>query len=140
MSAAARFPDECVVLEAAGIEAVFDVFYQAGVGFAADTIAVGIFIGNDFYPGVLSSSTRSPTPRDPPPTAAQATRWPPVSHLARYLRARLSQSPVLTGWALRITNALGIELYDTPGSYIFLRRPTASQGRSLRTPSSTTGA
>lgn len=37
VSAAARFPDECVVLEAAGIEAVFDVFYQAGVGFAADT-------------------------------------------------------------------------------------------------------
>lgn len=98
------------------------------LGFAADTIAVGIFIGNDFYPGVLSSATRAPAPRDPPPTAAQPARWPPVSHLKRYLRARLSQSPMLTGWALRITSALGIDLYDTPGSYIFLRRPTADQG------------
>ena len=97
------------------------------LGFAGQTIAVGVFIGNDFYPRVLTEIGRPPSP-PPPPRANPREEHSLRSHLIPYVRARVSQSPLLMGWILRIGNALGLNLYQTPGSYIFRRHPTPDEG------------
>lgn len=93
-------------------------------GFAAETILVGLFVGNDFYDYLLPERQRSPAPAGEP---AAGRRWLPRSELARFVRLRASQSPRLVGLALAASGMLGISLYDTAGSYVFLRRPTAEQ-------------
>jgi len=98
------------------------------LGFAARTVAVGIFVGNDFYPQVLSETGRTPAPPRPPHREATQSPARLQSHLIPYLRARVSQSPLLMGWVLRLGNTLGLDLYQTPGSYIFRRSPSADEG------------
>lgn len=90
-------------------------------GIAARTVLVGIFIGNDFYPEAVHTRTSAPAePVSPPPRG-------PRSRLLQFVRLRVSQSPLLVGWVLRLGGLLGISVYDTAGSYIFLRTPTAEQ-------------
>lgn len=91
-------------------------------GFAAETILVGIFVGNDFYPSVLRAGPLDLREKKAPPHARA-----PRSELLRFLRLRVSQSPRLVGWALAASGALGITLYDTAGSYVFLRHQTPEQ-------------
>jgi hypothetical protein len=92
-----------------------------GQGFAADTIVVGIFVGNDFYPTVPKAAKLDL--REKP-----ARRQPGLhSELLRFLKLRVSQSSRLVGWTLAASGAMGITLYDTAGSYIFLRRKTPDQ-------------
>ncbi len=93
-------------------------------GFAAETILVGLFVGNDFYDYLLPGRQRSTAPAAEP---APRLRWLPRSELARFVRLRVSQSPRLVGLALGLSGMFGISLYDTAGSYVFLRRPTAEQ-------------
>jgi lysophospholipase L1-like esterase len=82
---------------------------------------VSIFVGNDFYKSVLTGNPLDL--RDPPP----GPRSGPTSHLLTFLKLRASQSARAVGYALALSGALGISLYDTGGSYVFLRRPTPEQ-------------
>jgi hypothetical protein len=90
-------------------------------GFASDTVLVGVFVGNDFYPGVPLDGALDL--REKPRKKAPGPR----SHLLSFLKLRISQSPLFVGWALSASGALGITLYDTAGSHIFLRRQTDEQ-------------
>jgi hypothetical protein len=87
-------------------------------GFAARTLVVALFVGNDFYPSVFQ-------PLRPAPERPAA--GPAGSALLRLLRARLAQSPRSVGFALTVGRWLGITLYDTGGSYVFLRVQTPEQ-------------
>ena len=92
-------------------------------GFRARTVVVGVFVGNDFYPSVLAPR-RPPRPAPPPQPAARA--WP-RSKLLQFVKQRLSSSPRTVGWALAAGRLLGIPVYDTAGSYIFMREPAPDQ-------------
>jgi len=90
-------------------------------GFAAETVLVGTFIGNDYY-------DRPPPAAEAPEAAPPPARsWRPRSQLLRVLKLRVSQSPRMIGWTFTIGKALGISVYETSGSYIFLRDPTSEQ-------------
>jgi lysophospholipase L1-like esterase len=88
-------------------------------GFGAGTIVVALFVGNDFYPGVFEPLR--PTPMHPPEPSGSA--------LFRWLRIRVGQSPTLVGLALTAGRWLGVTVYDSGGSYIFLREQTSEQRR-----------
>jgi lysophospholipase L1-like esterase len=90
-------------------------------GFAARTIVVGLFVGNDFNSNVFDP-LRPPQPPAPTPGIGA-----PRSELLRLLRARLAQSPRFVGLALTAARWLGITLYDTAGSHVFLREQTPEQ-------------
>jgi hypothetical protein len=90
-------------------------------GFGAHTLVVALFVGNDFYPDVLEP------PRRPEPLPPDAGIPPPGSALLRFLRVRVSQSPRFVGLALTAGRWLGMSLYDTGGSYVFLREQTPEQ-------------
>jgi hypothetical protein len=93
-------------------------------GFAARTIVVALFVGNDFYPNVFDPMTPPPAqPATPPPAAL----WPPRSALLQLLRVRVSQSPRFVGLALTLGRLTGINFYDTGGSFVFLREQTPEQ-------------
>lgn len=94
------------------------------LGIRARTVVVGIFVGNDFYPSELQPPREEPTRADSRP--AVQNPWP-RSEMLRFLKLRVSQSPRLVGWILSAGAALGISVYDTAGSYIFLRDPTRKQ-------------
>lgn len=94
-------------------------------GFAARTVVVAIFVGNDFYPDVLAEPT---APRaEPTPAAARSpsllSHWKTLT----FLRLRVSQSARLVGWALTVGRWLGVSLYDSAGTYVFLREQTPDQ-------------
>jgi hypothetical protein len=92
-------------------------------GFDAGTILVGIFVGNDFYPSTLAEPAAPRLAATPPPPR----HWRPRSQLFQFVKLRVSQSPRFLGWALTAGRLLGITLYDSAGSHVFLRRPTAKQ-------------
>jgi hypothetical protein len=90
-------------------------------GFRARTVVVAIFVGNDFYPDVLQ-------PLKPPSQApAPGPSRLPASALVAWLKLRVAQSARLMGLVLTAGRWLGISLYDTAGSYIFLRHQTPEQ-------------
>ncbi|MCI0547684.1 MAG: hypothetical protein L0027_10415, partial [Candidatus Rokubacteria bacterium] len=89
-------------------------------GFGARTVVVALFVGNDFQPSVFEPLQR------PPPSPAPRTA-PAGSALFRWLRLRVGQSPRLVGLALTAGRWLGVTLYDTAGSYVFLREQTPEQ-------------
>jgi hypothetical protein len=96
-------------------------------GFAARTILVGVFVGNDFFASEADPEAwkhRKETEAPPPPKSRL-----PDSHLLQFLRLRMSHSTRTVGWALTAGRLLGVNVYDTSGSYIFLRRPTPEQER-----------
>jgi lysophospholipase L1-like esterase len=94
-----------------------------GKGFAARTVVVAIFVGNDFYPDVLADPgakrVEAPAPRRP----SLLSHWKTLT----FLRLRVSQSARLVGWALTASRWLGVSLYDSAGTYIFLREQTPEQ-------------
>lgn len=98
------------------------------VGIAARTVAIGEFVGNDFYPGnllvpiVVGETRRKSAPE---PDRFQ-------SEFLRFAKLRLAASPRVVGLALGLSGRLGFSLYDTTGSYIFLRRPTYDQARTFQ--------
>ena len=95
-------------------------------GFAARSVVVAIFVGNDFYPSVLDWRPSRASGRAP---AAPATAPPLLSHwkTLEFLKLRVSQSARLVGWALTAGRLLGVSLYDSAGTYIFLRERTPAQ-------------
>jgi len=91
------------------------------IGVKARTVLIGVFVGNDFEPGLLE-------PVDAlPPVAAAPPRFAPHSLLLDVLRRRVSQSSLLVGWMLQLGDWLGVRLYNTNNSYIFLRNPPPDQ-------------
>ena len=95
-------------------------------GFAARTIVVAIFIGNDFYPSVLAPLDLRPA------LSAPAAAGGGGSLLARWksyqlLRSRVSRSARMVGWALTLSRMLGVSVYDSAGTYVFLREQTPEQ-------------
>lgn len=95
-------------------------------GFAARTVVVLIFIGNDFYPSVLAPLERElrPPPPDAPRNAGGALgHWKTF----QYLKLRVSRSTRLVGLALTAGRFLGVSVYDSAGTYIFLRERTPEQ-------------
>ncbi len=95
-------------------------------GFAARTVVALVFVGNDFYPNVLE-----PTPFAPPaprPVAQQSNGLSvPRLRTLDFLRLRVSQSARLVGWALTAGRLLGVTVYDSGGTYVFLRERTPDQ-------------
>jgi hypothetical protein len=94
-------------------------------GFAARDVVVGIFVGNDFYPSVLDRRPSRASAPAPGPAAAP----PLLSHwkTLEFLKLRVSQSARLVGWALAAGRWLGVSLYDSAGTYVFLRERTPAQ-------------
>jgi hypothetical protein len=90
-------------------------------GIRAETVVVAFFVGNDFFPDVPSRSTpakqASPRPRKP------AFR----SELLQFLKIRLSHSTRIIGWSLTLGRLFGVRVYDSLGSYVFLRNQTPEQ-------------
>jgi hypothetical protein len=92
-------------------------------GFGASTVVVGVFVGNDFYPSVLSELSRLPAVAAPPPE----TGGRPRSVLLQMLRTRVSQSARMVGLALTVGRWLGVPVYDGAGTYIYLRERAPEQ-------------
>jgi lysophospholipase L1-like esterase len=99
-------------------------------GFAARTIVVAIFVGNDFYPSVL----QAPAPRQTPTGEAGPGGGSWLSHwkTAQFVKLRVSQSARLVGLALTLGRWLGVSFYDSAGTYIFLREQTPEQEEVFR--------
>lgn len=92
-------------------------------GFAARNVVVAIFVGNDFYPSVLdwqAARANGPAPPAAPPLLSH-------SKTLEFLKLRVSQSARVVGWALAAGRLLGVSLYDSAGTYIFLRERTLEQ-------------
>lgn len=91
------------------------------IGVKARTVLVGVFVGNDFEAGTLD-------PIDAlPPVSAAPPRFAPRSLLLHVLRLRISHSPLMVDWMLQLGNRLGVRLYNTNNSHIFLRNPQPDQ-------------
>ena len=60
-------------------------------------------------------------------STASPERMRPRSKLLAFLRLRASQSPRVIGWILTASRWLGVTVYDTAGSYIFLITQTPEQ-------------
>jgi hypothetical protein len=95
-------------------------------GFAARTVVALIFVGNDFYPNVLEPAAAPPPPTRPAGPAANGFS-PPRWKTLDFVRVRVSQSARLVGWTLTLSRLLGITVYDSGGSYVFLRQRTPDQ-------------
>jgi lysophospholipase L1-like esterase len=97
-------------------------------GFAARNVVVAIFVGNDFYPSVLTDFEPKPaTPAPEPAAASGGGSWLAHWRTLQVLKLRVSQSARLVGWALAIGQRLGVSLYDSAGTYVFLREQTPQQ-------------
>ena len=92
-------------------------------GFGGNTVVAGVFTGNDFYPNVLTQQAELPPVAAPPPAASARPR----SALLDFLRVRASQSARMVGYALTVGRWLGISVYDSAGTYIYLRQRTPEQ-------------
>jgi hypothetical protein len=93
-------------------------------GFGAGTVLVGTFIGNDFYKSVLDEKPLDVRRAEP---KRQATSRRPRSQLLTFLKFRVAHSSRFVGWALTAGSLLGVTIYDSAGSYIFLRHQTPEQ-------------
>jgi hypothetical protein len=94
------------------------------IGVSAETVLLGVFVGNDFE----YSSLQPLVPEDPlPPVDAAPPRFAPRSALFDYLRLRVSHSSRFVGWTLTVGDWFGVRLYNTAGSYLFLRNPSPEQ-------------
>jgi lysophospholipase L1-like esterase len=95
-------------------------------GFAARTVVVAIFVGNDFYPEVLTdlgSDGAASAPAESSGGGSLLARWKSF----QMLKTRLSQSARMVGWALTLGRMAGVSLYDSAGTYVFLREQTPEQ-------------
>jgi hypothetical protein len=92
------------------------------IGIGARVVVVVLFVGNDFYPG--GAAVAPPRPASGPPR--------PASELLAFVRQRLSSSPRVVGAVLTLGARLGVTLYDSAGSYIFLRHQTPEQEQEFR--------
>jgi lysophospholipase L1-like esterase len=94
-------------------------------GFAARTVVVAIFVGNDFYPDVLApldSKTAVPAP-----VVESGGRLLAGWKTFQLLKVRVSQSARMVGWMLTLGRMLGVSVYDSAGTYVFLRERTPEQ-------------
>jgi hypothetical protein len=94
-------------------------------GFAARSIVVAIFIGNDFYPEVLAPLA----PREASPAPEDTSGGSLLAHWRTFqlLESRVSRSARMVGWALTLGRLLGVSVYDSAGTYVFLREQTPEQ-------------
>ena len=103
-------------------------------GFAAHTVVVMIFVGNDFYPSVIDDPNFDPVEIAerqvrPPAPAPSGFR----SELVRFVRFRLAQSPVVVSAILTFGKWTGMEVYSSPSAYIFQREQAPEQERVIET-------
>jgi hypothetical protein len=92
-------------------------------GFAASTVVVMLFVGNDFYPSVLDDPLFDAERRKELIRQRDAAPTPGLrSQLIQFVRLRLAQSAAAVDIALRLSDLLGIQIYSSPTSYIFQRR------------------
>lgn len=100
-------------------------------GFAARTIIVGLFVGNDFYESALTTwDLGEDTPANAEAKPSGQTRGPSLlsrSKLLTFLKLRVGQSTRFVGWALTVGRWTGLPVYDTAGTWIFLREHTPAQ-------------
>lgn len=90
------------------------------LGVAARLVVVGLFTGNDFAIGPILSPAQK--------RAADGRRLRlPKSVLARYLKQRIVSSPRAVGLMLKLGDVLGVPLYSSPQSFVFLRSPSKAQ-------------
>jgi hypothetical protein len=92
------------------------------IGVKAHSVLVGVFVGNDFQPDSIAPA-QAPAPADARPASPPRFR----SALLDFLRLRVSNSTRFVGLMLELDRRLGIRLYTTPSSYIFLRDPPREQ-------------
>jgi len=103
-------------------------------GFAASTVVVMLFVGNDFYPSVVDHPAFDPERRKEMIRRRQTAPRPLFSsHLIQFVRLRLGQSAVAVDWALRLGDLLGTSFYSSPTSYIFQRRMSPEQQETFDT-------
>jgi len=103
-------------------------------GFAASTVVVMLFVGNDFYPAVIDDPVFDVDRRKELIRKRESAPDPPMtSHLVKFVRVRLSQSTTAVSWALRLGNLLGRSLYSSPSTYVFQRELTPAQQQTLDT-------
>lgn len=95
-------------------------------GFAAGTVVAAVFVGNDFYPSVLTEFAEPPAVPAPPP-AEPSRGWLSRSALFELLRTRVSQSARVVGFVLTVGRWLGVPVYDGAGTYVYLRERTPEQ-------------
>jgi lysophospholipase L1-like esterase len=100
-------------------------------GFAARSVVVAIFVGNDFYPALLEQL--EPKPAAPAGAGARSAGGLLAhSKSFQFLKLRVSQSARLVGWALTLGRWLGVSFYDSAGTYVFLRERTPEQEATFR--------
>jgi hypothetical protein len=100
------------------------------LGIAARLVLVGVFIGNDFAPGPdLAMQAGPDSDSDAGARAATPQRRPPAprSRLLQFVKERITSSPAAVGAILRVGDLIGVPLYSSPQSFIFLRRRTPEQ-------------
>jgi hypothetical protein len=101
-------------------------------GFAASTVVVMLFVGNDFYPSVLDNPAFDAERRKELIRRREAAPTPGFrSQLIQFVRLRLAQSAAAVDWALRVSDLLGIQVYSSPTSYIFQRRLLPEQQKTF---------
>lgn len=98
-------------------------------GVAARTIVVGLTIVNDFGQKVLKPN---PIVATPDGKAPKRPFWSGQPELVTFVKRRVSHSATLVGWMLTIGRWLGVEVYDSGGSWVFLRKQTPEQERDFQ--------
>jgi hypothetical protein len=96
-------------------------------GIEARTVIVGITVGNDFIGVPDLPDSEIQVVREP-----AARPWYDHSSLYQFVRFRASNSTRLVGLTLTLGRLFGISVYQTPGSYIFLREQTPQQQATFR--------
>jgi hypothetical protein len=95
-----------------------------GMSIQAKTILVGIFLGNDFSDTPVYQTAKSP---DSASQISSNSLRLSASAFYRFLKLRISSSPVLTAMAFRASKWLGLDLYPSSAAYIFLREWSKDQ-------------
>lgn len=118
-------------MPATGIPQYVEILEDAlGIGVQAHTVLLGIFIGNDFDPATLQPGYPQPA-QAAAAAAAPRKQFEMRSKLLDFLKLRVSHSERLVGWVLQLDEWLGIRLYNTTGSHIFLRNPPPDKAESF---------
>ncbi len=101
-----------------------------GIGVAARTVLINVFVGNDFDPNYLPGKQEARLRA--PEHKARPRSWTPRSSLVEFAKRRASQSPRTVGYLLKLGQLIGVRLYSTPAAYVFFRQQTPEQAADFR--------
>ena len=95
----------------------------------ARTVLLGLFVGNDFRDPVDRGAPQVQRGRGAAPNRANAARRGLLSDsaLVSFLRLQVRGSPRLLSWTLTVGGFLGLEVYQSDSSFIFLREQSPNQ-------------